>query len=169
MVRITKVDPGSRADRAGVRAGDDLLSITGEEIRDVLAYLCVVNNPLDDVHLRRIINVPRRGIGDKSIAAAEAMAVSQGMPLLELMRHAEEYRAIPAAAARAMNATGWTFFSFFTQLVSTHRRAKSRRFFQRNRARKPSPARKAGTFSSTSTSTDHPAAAISPVEAGRRV
>ena len=73
-----------------------------QEIRDVLAYLCVVNNPLDDVHLRRIINVPRRGIGDKSIAAAEAMAVSQGMPLLELMRHAEEYRAIPAAAARAM-------------------------------------------------------------------
>jgi len=72
------------------------------EIRDILAYLCVINNPLDDIRLKRIINVPKRGIGDKSVAAAEAMAVASGYPMLEFIRHAQDYKAIPAAAAKAM-------------------------------------------------------------------
>lgn len=72
------------------------------EIRDILAYLCVINNPLDDIRLKRIINIPKRGIGDKSIATAEAMAIASGYPLLEFIRHAQDYKAIPTAAARAM-------------------------------------------------------------------
>jgi len=74
------------------------------EIRDILAYLCVINNPLDDIRLKRIINVPKRGIGEKSIQTAEAMAVASGYPLLEFIRHAQDYKAIPASAARAMEA-----------------------------------------------------------------
>lgn len=72
------------------------------EIRDVLAYLCVINNPLDDLRLKRIINVPKRGIGEKSVATAEAMAVASGYPMLEFIRHAQDYKAIPTAAAKSM-------------------------------------------------------------------
>ncbi len=72
------------------------------EIRDVLAYLCIINNPLDDLRLKRIINVPKRGIGDKSAATAEAMAVASGYPLLQFIRHAQDYKAIPASAAKSM-------------------------------------------------------------------
>jgi len=74
------------------------------EIRDILAYLCVINNPLDDIRLKRIINTPRRGIGDKSILTAESMAIASGYPLLEFIRHAREYSAIPTSAAKAMEA-----------------------------------------------------------------
>ena len=72
------------------------------EIRDVLAYLCVINNPRDDIRLKRILNVPKRGIGLKSASTAEAMAVAGGIPMLEFMRSAQNYRAIPPAAAKAM-------------------------------------------------------------------
>ena len=74
------------------------------EIRDILAYLCVINNPLDDVRLKRIINVPRRGIGDKSILTAESMAQAGGYSMLEFIRHATEFKAIPQAAAKSMEA-----------------------------------------------------------------
>ena len=72
------------------------------EIRDIIAYLCVINNPLDDIRLKRIINVPRRGIGDKSIVTAESLALAGGYSLLEFIRHATEYSAIPQAAAKSM-------------------------------------------------------------------
>ncbi len=75
-----------------------------QEVKDILAYLCVVNNPSDDVHLSRIINVPRRGIGDKSIAAAHTIALAGGAPLLQVMRRAGQYKAIPSGAAAAMSA-----------------------------------------------------------------
>ena len=42
------------------------------EIRDMIAYLSVVNNPSDDVRLRRIINVPKRAIGEKTVSQAAA-------------------------------------------------------------------------------------------------
>ena len=74
------------------------------EIRDILAYLCVINNPMDDVRLKRIINVPKRGIGDKSILTAESMAQAGGYSMLEFIRHATEYKAIPQAAAKSMEA-----------------------------------------------------------------
>ena len=72
------------------------------EIRDVLAYLCVINNPADTVHLRRIINVPKRGIGDSSIEKAEMLASSLGVTMLEVMRNATSYPALPTASAKAM-------------------------------------------------------------------
>ena len=72
------------------------------EIRDILAYLCVINNPRDDLRLKRILNVPKRGIGAKSAATAEAMAVASGIPMLEFMENAQSYRAIPPAAAKSM-------------------------------------------------------------------
>ncbi len=73
-----------------------------QEIKDILAYISVVNNPSDSLRLKRIINVPRRGIGDKSIEAAEIIADSGGVTLLEVMRHAESHKAIPTSAAKNM-------------------------------------------------------------------
>lgn len=75
-----------------------------QEIKDVLAYLAVINNRKDNIHLKRIINTPRRGIGQKSIEAAEIIAYSEGIPLLEVLSRADSYRAIPASAAANMKA-----------------------------------------------------------------
>ena len=50
------------------------------EVKDALAYLRAVVNPTDEVSLRRIINVPKRGVGDTSIARLEAWAAAQGRP-----------------------------------------------------------------------------------------
>jgi DNA helicase-2/ATP-dependent DNA helicase PcrA len=48
------------------------------EVKDMLAYLCVLNNPLDDLRLRRIINVPARAIGAATVEKAEALAAGPG-------------------------------------------------------------------------------------------
>ncbi len=72
------------------------------EVKDIVAYLALINNPSDDLRLRRIINTPRRGIGDKSVQVAESLANAEGLPLLEFMRSVKRYNAISAATANAM-------------------------------------------------------------------
>ncbi len=86
------------------------------EIKDILSYVAVVNNPDDSIRLRRIINTPKRGIGEKSIAAAEAIALGEGTSLLKVMRHADRYTAIPKSAARAMAAVADFFDSLMADL-----------------------------------------------------
>jgi len=54
-----------------------------KEIKDVLAYLKLMNNPLDGLSLKRIINVPPRGIGEKTIQKIEAFAREKGVSLYE--------------------------------------------------------------------------------------
>ncbi len=53
------------------------------EIRDVMAYLTLVVNPADDIAAKRVINVPRRGIGKATIERIEQFAAEMGMPFLE--------------------------------------------------------------------------------------
>lgn len=72
------------------------------EVRDIIAYLAIINNPNDDLHLRRIINTPRRGIGEKSIQIAEALAYEESCPLFEFLRRVKRYTAISTATATAM-------------------------------------------------------------------
>lgn len=48
------------------------------EIRDMIAYLSVINNPSDEIRLRRIVNQPKRSIGDKTIATASEIAGALG-------------------------------------------------------------------------------------------
>jgi len=52
------------------------------EIRDVMAYLRLVVNPADDIAAKRVINVPRRGLGKKSIEALEQLALSEGISFM---------------------------------------------------------------------------------------
>jgi DNA helicase II / ATP-dependent DNA helicase PcrA len=52
------------------------------EIRDALAYLRLINQPSDDLALERIINVPKRGLGDKAVAKVQMLARAEGIPLM---------------------------------------------------------------------------------------
>ena len=72
------------------------------EVKDVVSYLNVINNPVDDVRLKRIVNTPRRGIGEKSYEVASTLAAAEGYSVLELMRNAKKYNAISPVAAKAM-------------------------------------------------------------------
>lgn len=65
-----------------------------KEIKDMLAYLNVINNPSDSVRLKRIINEPKRGIGASTAAAAEQIAEGEGIPLFEVLREADTYPAL---------------------------------------------------------------------------
>jgi DNA helicase-2/ATP-dependent DNA helicase PcrA len=59
------------------------------EIKDILAYLRLVANPSDDISLRRILNVPRRGIGETAIGRAEQIAKERGSSLREVLADPE--------------------------------------------------------------------------------
>src|SRR5205814_10324918 len=60
------------------------------EVKDALAYLRALVNPLDEVSLKRIVNVPKRGVGDTSLGRLDAWAVSRRVPFAEAVQHAEE-------------------------------------------------------------------------------
>ena len=59
-----------------------------KEIKDVLAYLKLIDNPSDGLSLKRIINVPSRGIGEKTIEKIEAFSRERGLPLYEGLKQA---------------------------------------------------------------------------------
>jgi DNA helicase-2/ATP-dependent DNA helicase PcrA len=60
------------------------------EIKDAMAYLRAVINPLDEVSVKRVLNVPKRGIGDMSVARLDEYARETGMPFAEALRHADD-------------------------------------------------------------------------------
>jgi DNA helicase II / ATP-dependent DNA helicase PcrA len=60
------------------------------EIKDAMAYLKAVVNPADEVSVKRVLNVPKRGVGDSSVAKLDALAASTGSTFVEAMRHAHE-------------------------------------------------------------------------------
>ncbi|MDQ7848987.1 MAG: DNA helicase PcrA [Armatimonadota bacterium] len=72
------------------------------EVKDILAYLRLAHNPLDMGSLRRVVNVPRRGIGEITLGRLEAFAAQRGMSLLEAMASSEALAELPRAAARAV-------------------------------------------------------------------
>ncbi len=65
-----------------------------KEIKDIIAYLSVINNQNDSVRLRRIINEPKRGIGDTTLAAAQQIADQLGKSLYEVLKESDEYAAL---------------------------------------------------------------------------
>lgn len=72
-----------------------------KEIKDALAYLRVLVNPDDDVNLRRILNEPKRGIGDRAEGAVAALAERERTSFMAAARRAEE---APGMATRSVNA-----------------------------------------------------------------
>jgi len=78
------------------------------EIRDAVAYLRAIANRTDDVSLRRILNVPKRGIGDRAEAAVEEYAAEQQISFADALRRVDE---IPGMATRsAKQIAGFTSF-----------------------------------------------------------
>ncbi len=73
-----------------------------EEIKDIVAYLSIINNPNDVIHLRRIYNKPTRRIGDTSFERASTIATELGISIIEVMERATEYNAIPKTAMAPM-------------------------------------------------------------------
>ena len=71
------------------------------EIKDAIAYLQVLANPADEINLRRILNVPKRGIGDRAEAAIAMLAERDRIGFGEALRRAEE---APGIATRSLNA-----------------------------------------------------------------
>jgi DNA helicase II / ATP-dependent DNA helicase PcrA len=69
------------------------------EIKDVLAYLRVLVNPQDTIALKRILNVPPRGIGDKTVAALDAYAATENISLLEAIMDPRQVEGITRARA----------------------------------------------------------------------
>ena len=71
-----------------------------EHIRDMVAYLQVVNNPNDNVRLRRIINKPKRSIGDSTVAKAMDIAAAEGLSIFDVISRADEYDALAKASGK---------------------------------------------------------------------
>ena len=72
------------------------------EVKDMLAYLCVINNRADDLRLLRIINNPPRGIGAKTIEMASRQAEAAGVPLYTVISDPYSYPSLEKAAAKLM-------------------------------------------------------------------
>jgi DNA helicase-2/ATP-dependent DNA helicase PcrA len=58
------------------------------EVKDALAYLRAANNPADEVSVKRVLNVPKRGVGDSSVGRLDAHARAHGLTFLEALREA---------------------------------------------------------------------------------
>jgi DNA helicase-2/ATP-dependent DNA helicase PcrA len=71
------------------------------EVRDALAYLRLLANPADQVSLRRILNTPKRGIGDRAVACVQALAEREQITFWEALTRAED---APGLATRSLGA-----------------------------------------------------------------
>ena len=71
-----------------------------KEIKDMIAYLKVIDSGIDDVSVRRIVNVPRRGIGAASLQKAADFAENSGMSLFEALRGADRIPELKRSAAK---------------------------------------------------------------------
>jgi DNA helicase II / ATP-dependent DNA helicase PcrA len=72
------------------------------EIKDLLAYLRILTNPADDIGLRRVINMPRRGIGDTSLDHLQRYALNNGLNLFSAMGFLEQVEGLNARAQKHM-------------------------------------------------------------------
>ena len=72
------------------------------EVKDMLSYLCVINNRTDDLRLRRIINNPPRGIGAKTVETAERLATAEGKGLYRVVSDPNSYAPLQKSAAKLL-------------------------------------------------------------------
>lgn len=73
-----------------------------KEVKDLLAYLRVLANPDDEVSLRRIINLPKRGIGDRALEEVEIFAQAQGISFWNALLRVSEAPSVPKKAAQSI-------------------------------------------------------------------
>lgn len=75
------------------------------EVKDMLAYLCVINNRADDLRLHRIINNPPRGLGAKTIETADRLAQAEGLGLYQVVSDPYSYGPLEKSAGKLLQFT----------------------------------------------------------------
>ena len=75
------------------------------EVKDMLSYLCIINNRADDLRLKRIINNPPRGLGPKTIDTATRLAQAEGKALYDVVSDPYAYGPLEKPAAKLMDFT----------------------------------------------------------------
>ena len=99
-------------ERAFVKAGIPYRIIGGrrfyerKEVRDMVAYLAVISNPHDNIRLKRILNVPKRGIGDKTAAAIEEISTALGQSMMDTMRQSQQFEALAKSSKKLLDFCG---------------------------------------------------------------
>ncbi len=83
-----------------------------KEIKDILAYLRLIFNPHDSLSLLRIINVPRRGIGDATLARLQAYAAETGQSLFEVISNAAAVPGLSSRFVRTLDELAGLIFEF---------------------------------------------------------
>ena len=73
------------------------------EVKDLLAYLRVLSNLEDEISIRRVINLPKRGIGDRAIECVELFGSANGLSFWQALNRASEAPGIPNRAAQSIN------------------------------------------------------------------
>ena len=86
------------------------------EVKDALAYLRVISNPTDTVNLRRIVNVPKRGIGDRAVACIAQLAERERVPFVAALGRPQD---APGIATRSVAAI-MAFTSLLEALRTVH-------------------------------------------------
>lgn len=96
----------SALERALVKCGVPYRILAGmrfyehKEIKDILAYLSIINNPADNVRLERIINEPKRGIGQTSVNNAAEIAEGMGISIFDVIKDADQYAVLSRSAVK---------------------------------------------------------------------
>ena len=75
------------------------------EVKDMLSYLCIINNRHDDLRLKRIVNNPPRGLGAKTIEVVERLASAEGKPIYEVVSDPYSYAPLEKSAEKLMRFT----------------------------------------------------------------
>jgi DNA helicase-2/ATP-dependent DNA helicase PcrA len=86
------------------------------EVKDALAYLRVISNPTDTVNLRRILNVPKRGIGDRAVACVSQLAERERIPFVAALGRPQDAAGIATRSVTAIMA----FTSLLEALRTVH-------------------------------------------------
>jgi DNA helicase-2/ATP-dependent DNA helicase PcrA len=86
------------------------------EVKDALAYLRVISNPTDTVNLRRILNVPKRGIGDRAVACVAQLAERERVPFVAALGRPQDAPGIATRSVAAITA----FTSLLEALRTVH-------------------------------------------------
>ncbi|HSU39743.1 MAG TPA: UvrD-helicase domain-containing protein, partial [Polyangiaceae bacterium] len=111
MAIFYRVHAQSRALEEALRAADVPYQVLGgvrfferAEVKDLIAYLRLVQNPKSDADLERIVNVPARGIGDKTVDRLRDLAAERALPLIEALDVAVREEQVPTAAKKKLEA-----------------------------------------------------------------
>lgn len=84
-----------------------------KEIKDIISYLCVISNPRDNTRLKRIINEPKRKIGESTVSAVEALAFIEKTSMFDIMRRSNTYMQLSKVCDRLLS-----FADFIEKMMS---------------------------------------------------